>query len=109
MSELINMSDDDILYCLQNLAGYEPCDIIDDAVEIAVNDDQFGEMSIVRTAQLGVELITKQAQQIKMLRDALNSLTQDYDSEEVAHHFGIDHDTAYKAVMALEDTETVEE
>ena len=51
----------------------------------------------------------KQEEQINMLRDALNSLTQDYDSEEVAHHFGIDHDTAYKAVMALEITEPVEE
>lgn len=51
----------------------------------------------------------KQEEQINMLRDALNSLTQDYDSEEVAHHFGIGHDTAYKAVMALEITEPVEE
>lgn len=66
MSEL-NMSDENVLYCLQNLAGYEPCDIIDDAVEIAINDDQFGEMSIVRTAQLGAELIEKQAEQIKVL------------------------------------------
>lgn len=71
MSELIKMSDDNILYCLQNLAGYESCDIIGDTVEIAVNDDQFGEMSIVRTAQLGVELITKQAEQLKVIRNKL--------------------------------------
>lgn len=61
------MSDEDILYCLQNLAGYEPSDIEGDTVEIAVNDDQFAEMSIVRTAQLGAELIERQAYQIKTL------------------------------------------
>lgn len=73
MSE-VKMSDEIVLYCLQNLAGYEPSDIEDDCVEIAVNDDQLGEMSIVRTAQLGVELIEKQAEQIKMLREALTDL-----------------------------------
>ena len=80
MSELIKMSDDDILYCLQNLAGYDSSDIEDDTVEIAVNDDQFGEMSIVRTAQLGVDLITKQAEQIKMLRKELELSTERFDA-----------------------------
>jgi transposase len=39
-----------------------------------------------------------------MLREALESLVQGYDSEEVAHIFGIDHDTAYKVVSAIIDS-----
>lgn len=73
MSE-VKMSDENVLYCLQNLAGYDPSDIEDDIVEIAVNDDQFGEMSIVRTAQLGAALIERQADKIKKLSEQIERL-----------------------------------
>lgn len=49
--------------------------------------------------------IAKLAEQNKMLREALEALIQGYDCEEVAHNFGIDQETAYKAVSALIDTE----
>ena len=48
-------------------------------------------------------IIAKQAERLELLQDALGSLIQGYDSEEVAHNFGIDQDTAYKAVMALDN------
>lgn len=59
-----NFTDDDILYCLENLAGYEPEDIEHDDVEIAIGDDHFGQMSIVRTAELGAMLIKSLTEQL---------------------------------------------
>lgn len=56
VDEEMKMSDDSIIYCLENLSGYEPEDIECDDVDIAVNDDQFTSMSIVRTAALGAGL-----------------------------------------------------
>jgi hypothetical protein len=47
----------------------------------------------------------KLTEQNKMLREALEALIQGYDCEEVALNFGIDQETAYKAVSALIDTE----
>lgn len=70
MSE-VKMSDDDILYCLQTISGYEPDDIECDEFEIAVNDDQFAQMSIVRSAWLGAELIGKLTEQNKMLQEQI--------------------------------------
>ena len=73
------MSDENVIYCLQTLAGFESSDIDCDDFDIVVNDDnQFTTMSIVETARLGyelaekhIELITKKDEQIKMLREAL--------------------------------------
>lgn len=62
------MSDDNVLYCLETLSQFEPDDIEHDEFDIAVNDDQFASMSIVRTAELAAELITKQAAELSKYR-----------------------------------------
>ena len=72
----IKMCDDNILYCLQTISSFEPDDIECDDFDIAVNDDQFAQMSIVRSAELGVELIDKLTEQVKMLREALHILNE---------------------------------
>lgn len=65
----MKISDDGIIYCLENLAGYESDDIDCDDVEIAVNDDQFTTMSIVRTAELGAELARRLTEENAKLRE----------------------------------------
>ncbi len=49
------MSQENIAYALGQLAGFEPSDIECDDFDIAVNDDQFATMSIVRLAALAAE------------------------------------------------------
>jgi hypothetical protein len=58
----LNIKDDNTLYMLETLSQFEPSDIEDDQFEIAVNDDQFGQVSIVETARLAVELINRLTQ-----------------------------------------------
>ena len=70
MKEL-KMSDDNVFYCLQTISGFEPEDIECDDFEIAVNDDQFATMSIVKSAELGSGLIKKLTEENKRLREAL--------------------------------------
>nr|AKN38822.1 hypothetical protein [Enterovibrio sp. FF_113] len=71
MSNEMKMSPNDIHYCLETLAAFEPSDIESDDFEIAVNDDQFGSMSIVRTAQLGSELIKQITEENRRLIEHL--------------------------------------
>jgi uncharacterized protein with PIN domain len=88
----MKMSDENVIYCLENLAGYEPDDIDCDDVEIAVNDDQFATMSIVRTAELGAELARRLTEENAKLREALEQssevlrrqLSQYYYKDEVS-------------------------
>lgn len=74
----MKMSDDSIIYCLENLAGYEPDDIDCDDVDIAVNDDQFGSMSIVRTAALGAEMARRLTEENQRLREALEGMVDQF-------------------------------
>ncbi|RGP86562.1 hypothetical protein BC354_13265 [Vibrio cholerae] len=67
----MKMSPNDIHYCLETLAAFEPSDIESDDFEIAVNDDQFGSMSIVRTAQLGSELVKQITEENRRLIEHL--------------------------------------
>ena len=71
MSDL-KMSDENIGYCLQQLAGYEPSDIECDDFEIAVNDDQFATMSIVRIAALASESHDQLRAENEALRAAIS-------------------------------------
>jgi predicted nuclease with TOPRIM domain len=54
MSDM-KMSSEMIRYALQQLAGFDSSDIECDDFDIAVNDDQFASMSIVRLAELAYE------------------------------------------------------
>ena len=67
----VKMSAENIEYLLITLAGFEPEDIECDDFEVAVNDDQFAQMSIIRTAELAKELIAKLQADNELLRDAL--------------------------------------
>lgn len=58
------MSDDNVLYLMQTLSGFEPSDIEDDEFEVAVNDDQFCTFSITDSAKLAADLIASQAETI---------------------------------------------
>jgi hypothetical protein len=68
------MNADNILYCLQTISSFEPDDIECDDFEIAVNDDQFAQMSIVKATGLGVELIDKLTEQNEQLIEFASSL-----------------------------------
>lgn len=94
----IKMSDDNILYCLETLGSFEASDIEDDDFEVAVNDDQFAQMSIVRTAELGAELIAKQQEQIELLREQINQnlfhnkVNASSDIRQICGKLGIDEE-----------------
>lgn len=68
----IKMSDENVIYCLNYLSEFDAKDIDDDEFDIAVNDDQFTSMSIVRTVKLGAELAEKLTEQNKILKEALH-------------------------------------
>ena len=70
----VKMSAENIEYLLITLAGFEPEDIECDDFEVAVNDDQFAQMSIIRTAELAKELIAKLQADNELLREALADL-----------------------------------
>ena len=55
MSDETKMSQENIAYALQQLSGFDPEDIECDDFDIAVNDDQFATMSIVRLAGIAAE------------------------------------------------------
>jgi len=73
-----------------------------DGVDIA--GGMYGEETSIWIKSVS-EKIDKLTEHKRILREALLSLTQHYDSNEVAHHFGIDQDTAHNAVAALEATD----
>lgn len=64
----IKMSDEDVSYALQYLSGFEPEDIECDDFDIAVNDDQFASLSIVRAAKLGHESIDRLVEENAQLK-----------------------------------------
>lgn len=64
----IKMSDEDVSYVLQYLSGFEPEDIECDDFDIAVNDDQFANFSIVRAAKLGHEVIDRLTEENAQLK-----------------------------------------
>ena len=78
MSEEMKMSTDNVKYALEQLASYEPEDIECDDFDIAVSDDQFAQMSIVRIAQLGANEIDTLTEQVRQLREALSVMTEHY-------------------------------
>jgi hypothetical protein len=52
MENEMNLIKANVVYLLDTLAGYEPDDIEQDEFEVAVNDDQFGQCSIVELADV---------------------------------------------------------
>jgi len=87
----VKMSDDNILYLLETLSQFEPEDIECDDFEVAVNDDQFAQMSIVRTAELAKEQIAKLQADNELLREALIdadkwlNIDKDYDQSPLCN------------------------
>jgi len=73
----VKMSAENIEYLLITLAGFEPEDIECDDFEVAVNDDQFAQMSIIRTAELAKELIAKLQADNELLRELLSEVMHD--------------------------------
>lgn len=68
----LKMSGEDVLYLLETLSQFEPEDIDQNDFDVAVNDDQFASMGIVRTAELGADLVEKLMAENKRLRDAIH-------------------------------------
>ena len=84
----MNIKDDNLLYMVETLAGYEPSDIDDDDFEVVFQTtdgcDASSTQSVVDIAAQAVELIKRQDERIKKLELALttisewNSLSLDY-------------------------------
>ena len=97
MSECFNLpvTTNDYDYFLTESDGYKTpinCNGMEEEIALAINAYDDNQLTIA-----------KQKEQLTMLRDALESLTQGYDAEEVAHHFGIDRETAAKALAATKE------
>lgn len=70
----MNMIKMNATYLLDTLSGFEPQDIEDDSFEVAVNDDQFGQCSIVELAGKSSELIKELEAKNEALIKTLNEI-----------------------------------
>lgn len=97
----MKMSDENIQCALQQLSGFEPSDIDCDDFDIAVNDDQFASMSIVRLAKLAADSQDRLTKENADLISVLSNAVSGWDYEEIAHHCGVDVETAARVIEIL--------